>query len=67
MSTTSGRAQGVCSRRDAVTLTFESQHLPTSLRIFHVVFLKYSGHTIQHQCAFWLLQRDHRTVFMKKC
>ena len=28
----------MCSRRDAVTLTFESQHLPTSLPIFYIVF-----------------------------
>ena len=66
MSTTPLRPQE-CVHEETVSLTFESEHLPTSLPLFYVVFLKYSGHTIQHQCAFRLLQRDLRTVFMKKC
>ena len=33
-----GATSGVCLRRDAVTLTFESQHLPTSPPLFYVVF-----------------------------
>ena len=35
--------------------------------VSHWPSCQYSGHTIQHQCAFRLLQRDHKTVFMKIC
>ena len=59
-----GATSGVCSRRDADLRVAAFAHLAT---YFLRCILKYSGHTIQHQWAFWLHQRDKRTVFMKKC
>ena len=66
MSTTPVGPQGVFTKRCCHTelRVTAFAHIATStLRCI----LKYSGHTIQHQCAFRLLQRDHRTVFMKRC